>query len=77
MGANTQHAPPQGLPGIMAAAIGRDIEDIYRSSNKGVLADVDLLQRITQACRDCVGEFVRGECAKCERGWGRRQASRP
>jgi magnesium chelatase subunit H len=52
----------QGLPGIMARAIGRDIEEIYRGSNKGVLADVDMLQQITEACRDCVREFVRGEC---------------
>jgi magnesium chelatase subunit H len=51
--------PIKGLPGILAAAIGRSIEDIYRNSNRGVLADVDLLQQITEACRDCVREFVR------------------
>jgi magnesium chelatase subunit H len=27
--------------------------------SQGVLADVDLLQRITEACRSCVREFVR------------------
>lgn len=43
--------PVKGLPGIMAAAIGRDIESIYNGNNKGILADVDLLQRITEACR--------------------------
>jgi hypothetical protein len=43
----------------MAAAIGRDIESIYQGNNRGVLADVDLLQRITEACRACVREFVR------------------
>jgi magnesium chelatase subunit H len=43
----------------MAAAIGRDIEAIYQGNNRGVLADVDLLQRITEACRACVREFVR------------------
>lgn len=48
-----------GLPGILARAIGRDIEQIYLGSNKGVLADVDLLQRITEASRACVREFVR------------------
>ena len=48
-----------GLPGIFARAIGRDIEQIYAGSNKGILADVDLLQRITEASRDCVREFVR------------------
>ena len=26
---------------------------------QGILADVDLLQRITGACRDCVSEFVK------------------
>ena len=39
--------------------MGRDIEQIYAGSNKGVLADVDLLQQITEACRSCVREFVR------------------
>lgn len=51
--------PIKGLPGIMAVAIGRDIESIYQGNNRGVLADVDLLQRITEACRACVREFVR------------------
>lgn len=51
--------PVKGLPGIMARAIGREIEEIYRNSNRGVLADVDLLQQITETCRDCVREFVR------------------
>jgi hypothetical protein len=46
---------------VQARAIGRDIEEIYRNSNRGILADVDLLQQITEACRDCVREFVRGE----------------
>jgi hypothetical protein len=49
----------KGLPGILARAIGRDIESVYAGSNKGVLADVDLLQRITEASRACVREFVR------------------
>jgi magnesium chelatase subunit H len=48
-----------GLPGILARATGRDIEQIYAGSNKGVLADVDMLQRITEASRACVREFVR------------------
>jgi magnesium chelatase subunit H len=46
---------------LQARAIGRDIEEIYRNANRGLLADVDLLQQITEACRDCVREFVRGE----------------
>jgi magnesium chelatase subunit H len=32
---------------------------IYTSSNRGVLADVELLQSITEACRVCVREFVK------------------
>ncbi|GBF93905.1 magnesium chelatase subunit H [Raphidocelis subcapitata] len=51
--------PILGLPGILARSIGRDIESIYAGSNKGVLADVDLLQRITAATRVCVREFVK------------------
>lgn len=39
--------PIRGLPGLLAAAIGRDIEEIYAGNNKNVLADVDLLQQIT------------------------------
>eukprot|EP00775_Hariotina_reticulata_P013861 gene13861-13983_t len=51
--------PIKGLPAIMASAIGRDIESIYQGNNKGILKDVDTLQRITEACRACVREFVR------------------
>ncbi len=35
------------------------MEQVYAGANRGVLADVDLLQRITEACRTCVREFVR------------------
>jgi magnesium chelatase subunit H len=48
-----------GLPGILARSIGRNIEQIYAGNNKGVLADVDLLQQMTEASRKCVGEFVK------------------
>nr|CAC69537.1 Magnesium chelatase H-subunit [Chlamydomonas reinhardtii]CAC69552.1 Magnesium chelatase H subunit [Chlamydomonas reinhardtii] len=51
--------PIKGMPGILARAIGRDIESIYSGNNKGVLADVDQLQRITEASRTCVREFVK------------------
>lgn len=43
--------PIKGLPGLLAAAIGRNIEEIYAGNNKGVLADVECLQQITEACR--------------------------
>lgn len=39
--------------------MGRNIEEVYAGNNKNVLADVDLLQQITEACRGCVREFVR------------------
>ena len=51
--------PVKGLPGILARAIGRDIEEIYSGNNRGVLEDVDTLQRITEASRNCVREFVK------------------
>ncbi len=51
--------PIKGLPGILARAIGRNIEEIYANNNKGQLADVELLQQITEASRDCVREFVK------------------
>lgn len=47
-----------GLPGILARSVGREIEDVYRSSDKGVLADVTLLNDITQACRTAVAAYV-------------------
>jgi len=55
----------QGLPTILAASIGRDIEEIYRTANRGVLSEVDLLQKINEAARDCVNEFVKGACRHC------------
>eukprot|EP00898_Chlorokybus_atmophyticus_P003968 jgi/Chlat1/4572/Chrsp29S04466 len=48
----------QGLPGILAASVGRNIEEIYRSTDKGNLQDVQLLQDITMAARDAVQAFV-------------------
>jgi len=53
--------PVRGLPGILARAIGRNIEEIYQNNNKGVLADVQLLQDITEASRNCVRSFVKGK----------------
>eukprot|EP00798_Chlamydomonas_sp_ICE-L_P011386 gene11386-12086_t len=51
--------PIKGLPGILARSIGRDIETIYKGSNKGVLSEVELLQDITGCCRGMVTEFVK------------------
>merc|ERR1719428_2320966 len=50
--------PLRGMPGILAKSVGRSIEEIYRNSDKGVLADVELLQDITLACRESVQAFV-------------------
>merc|ERR1719401_2812370 len=50
--------PLRGMPGILAKSVDRSIEEIYRNSDKGVLADVELLQDITLACRESVQAFV-------------------
>lgn len=51
--------PIKGLPGLLASSIGREIEQIYSNNNKGVLADVELLQQITMTSRALVAEFVK------------------
>jgi magnesium chelatase subunit H len=51
--------PLKGLPSVLAESIGRNIEDIYTGNNKGTLEDVALNERITQACRKCITEFVK------------------
>ena len=48
----------QGLPGIIANSIGRNIDDIYQNSDRGILADVQLLQDITLATRAAVTALV-------------------
>jgi len=47
-----------GIPSILASCVGRNIEEVYRSSDKGVLADVELLEEIKLASREMVGCFV-------------------
>ncbi|MBD2132395.1 magnesium chelatase subunit H [Sphaerospermopsis sp. FACHB-1094] len=47
-----------GLPSIIANSLGRNIEEIYRNSDKGILADVQLLQDITMATRAAVAALV-------------------
>lgn len=46
------------LTTIIANSIGRKIEDIYRNADKGILADVELLQSITEATRAAVRALV-------------------
>ncbi|KAK4485432.1 hypothetical protein RD792_008072, partial [Penstemon davidsonii] len=46
------------LPSILAETMGREIEDVYRGSDKGVLKDVELLRQITDTSRGAVSAFV-------------------
>jgi magnesium chelatase subunit H len=49
------------LPRILANSIGRDIDEIYQNSDRGVLADVERLQHITQATRAAVSALVEAQ----------------
>ncbi|RWR93763.1 magnesium-chelatase subunit ChlH, chloroplastic [Cinnamomum micranthum f. kanehirae] len=46
------------LPGILAATVGRNIEDVYRGNDNGILKDVELLRQITEASRGSISAFV-------------------
>ncbi|ESQ41311.1 hypothetical protein EUTSA_v10012443mg [Eutrema salsugineum] len=46
------------LPSILAETVGREIEDVYRGNDKGILSDVELLKQITDASRGAVSAFV-------------------
>ena len=46
------------LTTIIANSIGRKMENIYRNADKGILADVNLLQSITEATRESIRAFV-------------------
>jgi magnesium chelatase subunit H len=46
------------LQRVIAESIGRDIDEIYGNSDRGVLDDVQLLYDINQAVRDAVGALV-------------------
>jgi magnesium chelatase subunit H len=48
----------EGLPRVIAASIGRDINEIYRGNNEGVLADVELNTQIVAASRAAVRAVV-------------------
>ncbi|MEQ9548979.1 MAG: magnesium chelatase subunit H [Coleofasciculus sp. G3-WIS-01] len=51
----------QSLPGIIANSLNRDIDEIYQNNDRGVLADVQLLQDITQATRKAVAALVQAQ----------------
>ncbi|MEM1170989.1 MAG: magnesium chelatase subunit H [Cyanobacteria bacterium P01_H01_bin.35] len=48
-----------GLPRIIANSLNRDIEELYQNNNKGILADVELLQNITEGTRAAVAALVK------------------
>ena len=48
----------EGLPRVIAASIGRDINDVYRGNNNGVLNDVELNTKIVDASRAAVRALV-------------------
>ena len=48
----------EGLPRVIAASVGRDINDIYRGNNNGVLEDVELNTKITDAARAATRALV-------------------
>merc|ERR1712176_387047 len=48
----------EGLPRVIASSIGREINEIYRNNNIGVLADVELNEKITEASRNAVRALV-------------------
>ena len=51
----------QSLTRIIASSIGRNIDEIYKNSDRGILEDVELLQQITLACRGAVNALVQAQ----------------
>jgi len=49
----------RSLPGLLAEAMGRTIDDIYRGNDEGVLSDVELNRTITETSRAAIGSMVR------------------
>ncbi len=48
----------RSLPALLAESVNRDIEDIYKSNNDGVLEDVELNKKITETSRKAVETMV-------------------
>mmetsp|Transcript_25951 Transcript_25951/g.55788 ORF Transcript_25951/g.55788 Transcript_25951/m.55788 type:complete len:1405 (+) Transcript_25951:187-4401(+) len=48
----------EGIPRVVAASISRDINEIYRGNNQGVLVDVEMNERIVVASRAAVRALV-------------------
>ena len=51
----------KSLPRIICESIGRDIEQLYKSSDKGILEDVELLAQIRAATNKAVGTLVKAK----------------
>ncbi len=49
------------LPRIVANSVYRDLDEVFKNSDRGVLNDVQLLNDITQACRAAVTAMVRAQ----------------
>lgn len=52
----------ESLPRVIASSVGREINEIYRGNNQGVLADVELADKIVQASRASVMALVKESC---------------
>ena len=54
--------PPEdgikGIPHVIAASVGRDINEVYRGNNQGLLVNVKLNKKITQVSRAAVRALV-------------------
>uniref|UniRef100_A0A7R9WBC7 magnesium chelatase n=1 Tax=Pseudictyota dubia TaxID=2749911 RepID=A0A7R9WBC7_9STRA len=48
----------EGLPRVIAASVGRDINEVYRGNNNGILDDVELNTKIVEASRAAVRALV-------------------
>jgi len=49
------------LPRIIANSIGRNIDQVYQNSDRGILEDVQLLQDITLTTRVAVAALVKAQ----------------
>ncbi len=48
----------RSLPGLLAEAVDRTIEDVFKGNDKGVLTDVELNRKITEASRQAVASMI-------------------
>ncbi len=48
----------RSLPGLLAESIDRNIEDIYKGNDEGLLKDVELNRNITETCRMAISSMV-------------------